>query len=76
MPDGLRARVARVVAATDGTLELRLDDGVSVRYGTPTERGRKAHTLARILAWADARGEPVSRVTVVAPRMPTVVFGP
>ncbi|MGZ8626635.1 MAG: cell division protein FtsQ/DivIB [Actinomycetota bacterium] len=67
MAPELRARVASVGVLIDGTLELRLRGGVTVRYGTATEVRSKAATIERILAWAEEEGEALRLVTVVSP---------
>lgn len=72
MEPSLRARVRWIAVAIDGTIELRLHGGLRVRYGLPTDVGAKAGTLARVLAWADAEGVGLARVSVVAPASPAV----
>jgi len=76
MDDALLGRVQRVVVGADDVLEVRLDDGTTVRWGGPAESGRKAASLERTLAWADAEGVRLAHVSVVAPGVPAVVFGP
>jgi len=76
MDDALLGRVQRVVVGADDVLEVRLDDGTTVRWGGPSESGRKAASLERTLAWADAEGVRLAHVSVVAPGVPAVVFGP
>lgn len=72
MPPELRAEVTVVSVLVDGGLELRLRGGVVVRYGAASESRRKASVLADILAWADAEGERLAVVNVVAPELPAV----
>jgi len=74
MDDELRARVSRVVVASDGTLELRLTGGVVVEYGSPTLERRKALALERILGWSATEGERIGRVALAAPDVPAVTF--
>jgi cell division protein FtsQ len=68
----LRAEVATVTVLVDGTLEVRLEGGVSVRYGGAEEAVRKAAVLGRILGWARREGETLTAVNVVAPGHPSV----
>jgi cell division septal protein FtsQ len=72
MAPRLRAEVATVTVLVDGTLELRLEGGVAVRYGGAVEVRRKAAVLGRILGWARREGETVAAVNVVAPGHPAV----
>ncbi len=72
MAPELRATVASVVVAADGTLQMRLRGGVSIRYGSASELRRKAAALDQILAWAEAEGESLATVNVVAPGLPAV----
>jgi cell division protein FtsQ len=72
MPPALRAEVATVSVLVDGGLELRLRGGVTVRYGAASEHRRKSETLVDILTWADAEGERIALVNVVAPGLPAV----
>ena len=74
MGDELRARVNRVVVASDGTLELRLDDGVVVEYGGASLARRKAVALDHILRWAGQQADEVARIALTAPDVPAVVF--
>jgi cell division protein FtsQ len=68
----LRAEVASVTVLVDGGLELRLRGGLTVRYGAAVDHRRKAAALADILAWAEAEGERLAVVNVVAPGLPAV----
>ena len=68
----VRARLASVTVLADGTLEMRLEGGVSVHYGLASELERKAHALEQILAWAEEEGETLTVVNVVAPDLPAV----
>jgi len=70
-PD-LRAKVASVTVAADGTLQVRLLGGVGIRYGSASELRRKAAALDRILAWAEAEGQSLATVNLVAPDLPAV----
>jgi cell division protein FtsQ len=76
MDDALLGRVDRMIVGANDVLEVRLDDGTTVRWGTPAGSGRKAGTLERALAWADAEGLQIARISVVAPAVPAVVFAP
>jgi cell division protein FtsQ len=76
MSPELRAQVGVVRVLVDGTLEIRLRGGVVVRYGPGVEARRKASAIERILAWADAEGERIAVVNVVAPDRPAVKLAP
>jgi cell division protein FtsQ len=73
---GVRAEVVSARVLLDGSLELRLRGGLTVRYGAASELRRKGATLARILAWADEAGERLAMVNVVAPDRPSVRLAP
>jgi cell division septal protein FtsQ len=68
----LRTEVTAVTVLVDGSLEFRLDGGVSVRYGGAVELRRKASVLGRILGWVRREGETIAEVNVVAPGHPAV----
>lgn len=74
MTASLRARVERVVVSPAGTLELRLEGGVVVRYGSATSQRRKAAVIERILAWPRSREGALTQISVVAPSVPAVVL--
>jgi cell division protein FtsQ len=74
MAPGLRAEVGSVRVGVDGALDLRLRNGVLVRYGRAVEAGRKAAALADVLAWARAEGESLQMVSVVSAELPAVRF--
>lgn len=68
----VRSVIVSVGVRPDGTLDLKLEGGVTVRYGSAAEPVAKAQTLARILTWATATGERLAHVDVAAPRAPAV----
>ena len=70
----LRARVRQVTVGIDGTLEVWLRDGIRVRFGSPTEMVPKALALHQVLRWAEAEGERLRSVSVVAPGAPAVAL--
>ena len=74
MAPALRARVARVRVLLDGTLELRLRGGPTVRFGTPEDAERKAVTIRRMLAWAGSEGTPLRTLSVVSALAPAATF--
>jgi hypothetical protein len=74
MTPALRARVARVRVLLDGTLELRLRGGPSVRFGTPADAERKAATIRWMLAWAESEGTPLRTISVVSALAPAATF--
>jgi cell division protein FtsQ len=74
MSPALRNRVARVLVRLDGTLEIRIEDGPVVHFGTPSELEAKARGITRMLAWAHGQGESILRLTVMTPRAPAAVL--
>jgi cell division protein FtsQ len=68
----VRASIVSVGVGADGTLDLRLEGGVTVRFGSAADPAAKARTLARILAWAEASGAEIAHVDVAAPLAPAV----
>ncbi|HJS27092.1 MAG TPA: FtsQ-type POTRA domain-containing protein [Actinomycetota bacterium] len=74
MSPALRDRVGRVLVRLDGTLEIRMESGPVVRYGTPSDVEAKARAISRMLAWAEAQGERILRLTVTSPRAPAAVL--
>lgn len=74
MTNGLRASVVFVTMGTDGSVELRLRGGIRVGYGSAAEPAAKAEALDRILSWANATGERIERVSLVAPNAPAVTL--
>jgi cell division septal protein FtsQ len=74
MEPALRAQVARVRVLLDGTLEIRLRGGPTVRFGTPEDAERKAETIRRVLAWAESEGTPLRTISVVSALAPSATF--
>lgn len=74
MPESVRERVARVVVGVDGTLDVRLDDGVLVEYGSAAFAHAKAAALDRILEWTAKTGHALARVSVEAPGHPSIAL--
>jgi cell division protein FtsQ len=74
MAPDLRARVARVRVLLDGTLELRLRGGPTVRFGTPDDAERKVVAIGRMLAWAGSKGTPLRTLSVVSASAPAATF--
>lgn len=74
MPTALRRQVTRVRVLLDGTLELRLKGGTTVRFGTPDETTRKVEAIRRVLAWADQEGSAIRTLSVVAPTAPAATL--
>lgn len=69
LPDDLRASVAEVVALTPASVELALDGGATVVWGTADRTARKAEVLRALL---DSVDEPASVYDVSAPSSPAV----
>ena len=74
MPPALRSEVTRVRVMLDGTLDLRLRDGATVRFGTPDEAARKVEAIRRVLAWAERKGSVIRELSVVAPSAPAATL--
>jgi cell division protein FtsQ len=74
MAPPLRAQVARVRVLLDGSLELRLRGGPTVRFGTPEDAQRKAVTIQRMLAWAGSEGTPLRTLSVVSALAPAATL--
>jgi cell division protein FtsQ len=74
MRPGLRSEVTRVRVMLDGTLELRLSGGMTVRFGAPVESARKAEAIRRVLAWAERKGSAIRMLSVVAPSAPAATL--
>ena len=74
MSPGLRNRVGRVLVRLDGSMEVRIEDGPVVSYGVPSDVVAKARAISRMLAWADAQGERILRLTVTTPRAPAAIL--
>lgn len=70
MTPALRAQVARVRVLLDGTLEIRLREGPTVRFGTPEDARRKARAIERMLSWARGEGASIRTLSVVSPSAP------
>jgi cell division septal protein FtsQ len=68
----IRGRVSSVTVLADGTLRMRLDGGVIIRYGSASGLQRKADAIGQILTWAASEGERLVLVNVVAPDLPAV----
>lgn len=68
----VREAITRVTILGDSSIEIRLRDGILVRYGATSELARKAAALDDVLAWADEEGERLLRVSLAAPGMPAV----
>jgi cell division protein FtsQ len=74
MTPALRAQVARVRVLLDGSLELRLRGGPTVRFGTPEDAERKAVTIQRMLAWAGSERTPLRTLSVVSALAPAATL--
>ena len=74
MPPTLRSKVTRVHVMLDGTLELRLRGGTTVRFGTPEDAARKVEAIRRVLSWAGREGSAIRRLSVVAPSAPAATL--
>jgi cell division protein FtsQ len=74
MAPALRAQVARVRVLLDGSLELRLRGGPTVRFGTPEDAERKVVTIQRMLAWAGSEGTPLRTLSVVSALAPAATL--
>jgi cell division protein FtsQ len=75
MPVAVRSAVESVEYRGDGSLEVRLHDGVTVAYGLADRLVAKGLVVERILAWAEESGEELDSVDVTAPGSPAVALG-
>lgn len=75
MTPALRAQVARVRVLLDGTLELRLRDGPTVRFGTPEDARRKVGAIEGLLRWARTEGTEIRTMSVVSAWAPAATLG-
>jgi cell division protein FtsQ len=75
MPVAVRSSVESVDYRDDGSLEVRLHDGVTVAYGRADRLVAKGLVVERILAWAEEGGEELDSVDVSAPGSPAVALG-
>jgi cell division protein FtsQ len=75
MPVAVRSAVESVEYRDDGSLEVRLHDGVTVAYGLADRLVAKGLLVERILAWAEESGQELDSVDVTAPGSPAVAFG-
>lgn len=73
MDPWLRARVAYVTPAHDGSIQFALDDGARVLFGPPTEVEAKDEALMGILRWAAHRGAHLATIDVTSPIAPSAV---
>ena len=74
MRPALRSEVTRVRVMLDGTIELRLRGGTTVRFGAPVETARKAEAIRRVLAWAEREGRAIRTLSMVAPSAPAATL--
>jgi cell division protein FtsQ len=74
MPPGLRSDVRRVRVMLDGTLELRLKGGATIRFGMPDDAARKVRAIQQVLAWAKEQGSAIRTLSVVAPSAPAATL--
>jgi len=68
LPSGLRAEVASISALDPGSVELALDDGRSVRWGSADRDADKARVLAALVGQKAARD--VGTIDVTDPDLP------
>lgn len=68
LPDGLRGSVTEVAAPTAASIELSLDGGATVVWGTADRTARKAEVLRALLDTS----EPASAYDVSAPSSPAI----
>ena len=74
MAPAMRSDVRRVIVMLDGTLELRMTGGTTVRFGTPADAARKVVAIRRVLRWANREGSQVRTLSVVAPSAPAATL--
>lgn len=74
MSPELRDDVKNVTVQLDGTLVLTMRAGPIVWFGGPTQIVAKARAIERMLLWAEAEGERILRLSVVAPGAPAAIL--
>ena len=67
----LRATVATVMVADDGSIQMQTRLGVMVTYGDASQAEAKAQALTAVLEWAASQGKTLSAVDVTVPGAPT-----
>lgn len=72
----LQEDVKRVRVLLDGTLEMFLRQGPTIRFGTPDDAARKARAIERILSWAAEQGTTIRTMSVVSPSAPAARLVP
>jgi cell division protein FtsQ len=72
LSEDVRGAITRVTILGDASIEIRLREGILIRYGTAVDLARKAAALDEVLAWADEEGERLLRISLVAPGAPAV----
>lgn len=70
----VRPRILRTVVAADGTLRMKLADGVRIAYGTSARLAAKAEAVRRILRWARVEGVSLATVNVSSPDAPAATL--
>lgn len=70
LPPAFAAQVVSVTVAADGSISLALDSGITVLFGTDSDRVAKYQDIASILAHATLHATSIIDVTV--PESPTV----
>jgi cell division protein FtsQ len=75
MPVAVRSSVESIEYRDDGSLEVRLHDGVTVAYGRGDRLVAKGLVVERILAWAEEGGEELDSIDVSSPGSPAVALG-
>ncbi len=74
MSPALRAHVASVAPAPDGSVQLDMDDGVRVLFGEATAIRAKDQAIAGILDWARERDAPLATIDVRSPDAPDAIL--
>jgi cell division protein FtsQ len=74
MPPVVRARVASVAVGIDHSMSVRLDDGISVDYGTAGQDQAKGEALRAVLRWAVTGHHDVASIDVSVPTAPTATL--
>lgn len=70
VPDELRSRLEAVVAGDGGAVELKLQQGGTVRLGTPDQLAEKFRSALSVLAQVDTQG--LSTLDVRIPQSPVL----
>jgi cell division protein FtsQ len=73
LPAGVRRRVAQIILAKGGSLNLILRSGVPVFFGDAQQATAKSRALSSLLSWATDRSIRANYIDVQAPAAPALL---